>query len=139
MLLQIGGAGGQLPQWATSLIIFGSCVLVTTLVLVAGRLVHHFADRHAGDSPLLLLLLLLLLLIFCQVVLLIMPNHATQALLRLQHLNVAGLYTQQCLGCMVWGQPAAVNETLSKLVVCKVVNINFTADGRQYLEHLFTA
>ncbi len=50
MLLQIGGAGGQLPQWATSLIIFGSCVLVTTLVLVAGRLVHHFADRHAGDT-----------------------------------------------------------------------------------------
>ncbi|KAL0031016.1 hypothetical protein WJX79_009491 [Trebouxia sp. C0005] len=47
---QIGGGAGQLPQWATSLIIFGSCVLVTTLVLVAGRLVHHFADRHAEDE-----------------------------------------------------------------------------------------
>lgn len=47
---QLGGAAGQLPQWATSLIIFGSCVLVTTLVLVAGRLVHHFADRHAEDE-----------------------------------------------------------------------------------------
>ncbi|DBA90658.1 TPA: hypothetical protein ACH3X1_003879 [Trebouxia sp. C0004] len=47
---QIGGAAGQLPQWATSLIIFGSCVLVTTLVLVAGRVVHHFADRHAEDE-----------------------------------------------------------------------------------------
>ncbi|KAA6418165.1 MAG: E3 ubiquitin- ligase LRSAM1 isoform X3 [Trebouxia sp. A1-2] len=46
----IGGGAGQLPQWATSLIIFGSCVLVTTLVLVAGRLVHHFADRHAEDE-----------------------------------------------------------------------------------------
>ncbi len=67
-----------------------------------------------------------------------MVNHATQTLLRLQHLNVAGLYMQQCLGCMVWGQPAAVNETLSKLVVCKVVNIKFTADGCQYLEQLFS-
>ena len=71
MPLQIGGGAGQLPQWATSLIIFGSCVLVTTLVLVAGRLVHHFADRHAGDSPL-LLLLLLLLSICSHIVLLIM-------------------------------------------------------------------
>ena len=46
--LQLGGSGGQLPQWATSLIIFGSCVLVTTLVLAAGRIVHYVADRHAG-------------------------------------------------------------------------------------------
>ncbi len=47
-VLQIGRDGGQLPQWATSLIIFGSCVVVTTLVLVAGRLVHYMADRRAG-------------------------------------------------------------------------------------------
>ena len=46
--MQLGGSGGQLPQWATSLIIFGSCVLVTTLVLAAGRIVHYVADRHAG-------------------------------------------------------------------------------------------
>nr|QOL01263.1 putative extracellular protein TR9_068 [Trebouxia lynnae] len=46
----LGGSGGQLPEWATSLIIFGSCVLVTTLVLVAGRVVHYIADRHAEEG-----------------------------------------------------------------------------------------
>ena len=48
--VQLGGRGGGLPQWAVSLIIFGSCVLVTTLVLVAGRLVHYLADRNAGAA-----------------------------------------------------------------------------------------
>lgn len=52
MMMQLAGSGGQLPQWATSLIIFGSCVLVTTLVLAAGRIVHYVADRHAGKSGL---------------------------------------------------------------------------------------
>lgn len=47
---QLGGRGGGLPQWAVSLIIFGSCVLVTTLVLVAGRLVHYLADRNAEEE-----------------------------------------------------------------------------------------
>ena len=51
-MMQLGGGGGQLPQWATSLIIFGSCVLVTTLVLAAGRIVHYVADRHAGKRSL---------------------------------------------------------------------------------------
>ncbi|KAL3155716.1 hypothetical protein ABBQ32_012737 [Trebouxia sp. C0010 RCD-2024] len=46
----LGGSGGQLPQWATSLIIIGSCVLVTTLVLAAGRIVHYVADRHAEEE-----------------------------------------------------------------------------------------
>lgn len=48
VVLQLAGGGGQLPQWATSLIIFGSCILVTTFVLVAGRIVHYIADRRAG-------------------------------------------------------------------------------------------
>ena len=44
------------------------------------------------------------------------------------------------MGCMsVLGQPAAVNEMLNKPVVHKVVNIDCTADGNQYLEQLFTA
>lgn len=47
---QLAGGGGQLPQWATSLIIFGSCILVTTFVLVAGRIVHYIADRRAEEE-----------------------------------------------------------------------------------------
>ena len=136
MLLQIGGAGGQLPQWATSLIIFGSCVLVTTLVLVAGRLVHHFADRHAGDSPLLLLLLPLLLLlllplplllllllplplllsIFCHVLLLLLSIFCHVVLLLLLLLSIfchVVLLTMQAPEC-----GRAVNIAVIGLHVC---------------------
>ena len=126
MLLQIGGAGGQLPQWATSLIIFGSCVLVTTLVLVAGRLVHHFADRHAGDSPLLLLLLPLLLLlllplplllsIFCHVLLLLLSIFCHVVLLLLLLLSIfchVVLLTMQAPECS-----RAVNIAVIGLHVC---------------------
>ena len=48
--MQLGGSGGGFPQWATSLIIFGSCVLVTTLVLVAAKIVHTIAERRAGTA-----------------------------------------------------------------------------------------
>lgn len=108
MLLQIGGGAGQLPQWATSLIIFGSCVLVTTLVLVAGRLVHHFADRHAGDS---LLLLLLLLSVLSHVVLFTMQAPEPDVTV---NTAVVGLH--------VVGQPVVVNETLNQRFICSIAN-----------------
>ncbi|KAK9824271.1 hypothetical protein WJX72_009086 [[Myrmecia] bisecta] len=46
------GGGGNLPQWLISLIVLGSCITMSTMLIVAGRLIRHFqsADADEDDS-----------------------------------------------------------------------------------------